>query len=284
MSVSFSYTSPHSSSSSPSSLHSFQYGKTGPWVMLLHGAASHTGQWKNLISLLSPSYRIIAFDQYGYGKSPSWSLDRPLTLEDQIQSLIQWIQHQNEPIHLVAHSHGATLATLIATRLPHLIRSLSLYEPNTFTLLDPKDPQDARAIQITKEAFGCFDPTKHQEENHPQFAEDLMHFWLGEGAWAKLPPLLQHQLISLMTPTLNEVNAVISDPVDPTAWQTLSTPTLLMHDPHTPFPAQRVVQRYASLLPSCRLAACTGMGHLAPIHAHAYVNTLILDHLNEYER
>ena len=265
-----------------SSLESFQYGTQGPWVMLLHGAASHSGQWKALLPHIEPHFRVIAFNQYGYGHSPSWTLDRPLTLQDQIKPLVKWIKETNEPIHLVGHSHGATLATLTAIQVSDLVQSLSLYEPNTFRVLDPNDPEDKEEYLNTKEAFGHLNPSLFEEKNHPQFAEGLLNFWLGEGQWDRLPSPLQKQLIAFMPPTLQEVHAVIYDDVSIDSFSVLHMPTLLMYDPQSPKPAQHVVKRYQQLLPNCTAHTFEGLGHLAPIHSAQHVNPIILKHLLTY--
>jgi len=49
----------------------------GPAVICTHANASTSGQWRNLMELLSPRYHVLAVDSYGAGKSPEWPSDRP---------------------------------------------------------------------------------------------------------------------------------------------------------------------------------------------------------------
>src|SRR5215470_12714439 len=48
----------------------------GPGVVCLHANASTLGQWRGLMDLLAPRFRVFAPDSYDSGKSPHWPSDR----------------------------------------------------------------------------------------------------------------------------------------------------------------------------------------------------------------
>jgi pimeloyl-ACP methyl ester carboxylesterase len=259
-------------------LEKLDYGQ-GPTVILFHGAASNASQWRELIQLMYSSYHLVAINQYGYGASPSWLKSTPLTLQQQIQPIISYIKDLDHSVHLVGHSHGATLAALTACTLPNRIRSLALYEPNTFGALDLNHPQDLMYYQSTCEAFDCFNTVNQTPDRYPDLAEKLLDFWLGTGSWHTLPKRLQQQIIGTMKPTLNEVYAVMHDVVDLEALAPLANRTLLMYDPHTPKEALQVIQRYKMVLGDCKTQVFPSLGHLAPIHYPEQVNPVIQAHI-----
>ncbi|RYF71255.1 MAG: alpha/beta fold hydrolase, partial [Comamonadaceae bacterium] len=57
---------------------------TGPGVVCLHANASSSAQWRGLMERLAPSFRVLAPDAYGAGKSPEWPSDRFIMLADEV--------------------------------------------------------------------------------------------------------------------------------------------------------------------------------------------------------
>ena len=258
------------------------YGK-GPIILLFHGAASHAIQWKKLIQLMQAEYQLIAFNQYGYGASPAWSAPTMMTLQDQIKPVLHYIKDLKQPVHLVGHSHGATLAALTATHIHQHVLSLSLYEPNTFCALDLNDPVDRKYYQDTQQAFEDFEAFNQTSEQEYQLkAQQLFDFWLGQGAWAGIQPRLQSQIISYMSPTLNEVYTVMHDPFPLHDLAVLASRTLIMYDPHTAPPAQQVIKRYISVMPTCQTHTFPHLGHLAPIRYAEQINPVIQKHIRRH--
>lgn len=256
----------------------FEQGEGEP-VVLFHGAASHSGQWRALTERLSERFKVVAFDQYGYRRSPQWSEARPMLMADQVAPIFEYLSQQSGPLHLVGHSHGASLAAVCASQLSGRVKSLSLYEPNTFLTLDLNDPEQARQYQGVAQAFGDLDERMLSEVSQARFAEDLLNFWLGEGAWRELPERMRAQLCGVMRPTAREVYAALHSPFDPASLSALGERVLLMFDPHTPPLARRVSERYLSLLPKAQVKHFPGCGHLAPILHADRVNAVIEAHL-----
>ncbi|MDP3224795.1 MAG: alpha/beta fold hydrolase, partial [Rubrivivax sp.] len=49
---------------------------SGPTLLCLHSNASSSTQWRALMELLSPRFRVLAPDQLGAGRSPPWPAAR----------------------------------------------------------------------------------------------------------------------------------------------------------------------------------------------------------------
>ena len=259
----------------------FEYG-TGELVILCHGAASHSGQWRQLIQQLSPSYRLVAFDQYGYRNSPPWLEPRPLMIADQAAPILNYLDDQIGPVHLVGHSHGSTIATYIAGHISHRVASLSLYEPNAFGVLKFDNSTEQNKLYEIINEFGDIEQRMDNLESRMIFAEELLDFWLGEGAWPKLPEKLRNQLISMMQTTSKDVYAALHSVVTLEPLKDLGSRVLMMFDPFTPDLAQAVTRRYLEILSDCMVHEFPHYGHLAPIFHAEKVNQCIATHIHRF--
>jgi abhydrolase domain-containing protein 14 len=64
--------------------------RTGPSVLLLHGARYHSGTWKDLGTLeklADAGFRALAIDLPGFGESTGWKIDENVFLAELIDSL-----------------------------------------------------------------------------------------------------------------------------------------------------------------------------------------------------
>ena len=107
-----------------------------PAVISLHSSASSPRQWSALAQTLGPAYRVAAPALIGYGDAPDWHHERPLSLDDEAQRIEPLIEAEPEGVYLVGHSFGGAVALRLAQRNPGKVRSLALYEPVLFSLLN----------------------------------------------------------------------------------------------------------------------------------------------------
>lgn len=103
-------------------------------AVLLHGIASSGLVWSDVAQSLSAAhYRVLAYDLLGFGASakPDWLR---YTVEDHARSVVYSLKKSNTttPITLVGHSMGCLVAIHIASRYPHLVKRVVLYEPPLF--------------------------------------------------------------------------------------------------------------------------------------------------------
>ena len=71
-------------------------------VLLIHSTVAGNKQWRKLVEYLSPDYRVLAPNLFGYGTTPEWSKNRHQTLNDQVDLLASFFE-QNESISIVGH-------------------------------------------------------------------------------------------------------------------------------------------------------------------------------------
>ena len=103
---------------------------TGPVVILLHGLASSSRNWEEIVPLLSPRYRCITIDLLGFGQSPKPE-GAEYSIEQHVGSLHRTIRHLKirEPYILVGHSLGSLLACRYARQYPKEVSRLMMLSP-----------------------------------------------------------------------------------------------------------------------------------------------------------
>jgi pimeloyl-ACP methyl ester carboxylesterase len=132
---------------------------------MIHGVASSSVTWQNVVPLLEPRYRCIRIDLLGFGGSPV-PADAEYTLEEHVASLARTIRslRLRDPFLLMGHSMGGLIAPRFAAvgRGRRQVRRLVLVSPPVY--LDPKElanPLDRRAQAFYAQAYRYI--REHQE-------------------------------------------------------------------------------------------------------------------------
>ena len=101
--------------SHPPLLHVATDAGTGPVIILVHGIASSSITFYEVIPLLTPNHRVIAVDILGFGQSPA-PAGCEYRLEDHVRALAATIRSLKlrEPFVLVGHSLGSLISTRYA--------------------------------------------------------------------------------------------------------------------------------------------------------------------------
>jgi pimeloyl-ACP methyl ester carboxylesterase len=109
--------------------------------VLIHGVASSSVTFQNVLPLIEDSHRCIAIDLLGFGESPipensEYTLaDHAAAIERTIASL-----RIREPFTLVGHSMGSLIGARYAARFPKRVSKLVLVSPPVY--LDPAELSD----------------------------------------------------------------------------------------------------------------------------------------------
>lgn len=246
---------------------------SGPGVVCLHSNAASSSQWRALMDLLAPNFRVLAADSYGAGKSPAWPTDRPVGLRDEAALLEPVFARAGEPFALVGHSYGAAVALLAALARPHRVRALVLYEPTLFALLDAESPppNEADGIRATvaaaAAALDAGDPAGA--------AECFIDFWMGAGAWAQMPEPRKGPIMTSIVNIRGWGSALIGEPTPLAAFAALRVPVLLMIGTDSPASSLGVARLLTKALPSVEVMEFPGLGHMGPVTHPDVVNEAI---------
>lgn len=105
----------------------------GPVVVLVHGIASSSVTFQNLVPLLESRHRTISIDILGFGRSPA-PADATYTIEEHVAALDRTLRslRLREPYVLVGHSMGSLIVTRWAAEHPGALSRLVLVGPPVY--------------------------------------------------------------------------------------------------------------------------------------------------------
>lgn len=105
---------------------------SGKPLILLHGNGENGEYFTNQIDYFSKSYRVIAVDTRGHGKSPRG--DKPFTIRQFAEDLKDFMdEHEIEKAHLLGFSDGGNIALVFALKYPQRVDRLILNGANLDT-------------------------------------------------------------------------------------------------------------------------------------------------------
>lgn len=123
---------------------------------------------------------MLAVDLTGQGRSEPWSEPKPFSFSIDVERLGD-IVRAAQPAHVVGHSYGCTIALHVARTLPDSLRTLSLFDPVAFSVLDAHDDRDAMAILAALDLSW-----KPEPDQRDRWLRTFVDFWGGSGAWSTL--------------------------------------------------------------------------------------------------
>jgi pimeloyl-ACP methyl ester carboxylesterase len=248
---------------------------TGDPVVLLHSSGMSGRQWKRLASALSSrGMRAVVPDLSGHGRSPEWPEPTPFSYLIDVERMTRLLESLGTPAHLVGHSYGGLLSLLVSVRAPTLVRSLVLYDPVAFGVLDPvKDADAGRDLERVPPAW---DGTADGRE---RWLEAFVNYWGEPGAWASLRDDVRAEFRRVGWVVYQEVSTLVKDPTPASAYREIPAPVLLLSGQSSPIAAHRVARRLADSFPHARTVTVEHAGHMGPLTHADVVNRTILDAL-----
>lgn len=246
----------------------------GTPVVLLHGSASSGAQWKETIDDLRLHHRVITPDLPGYGGSetdPARPSDR---LDSDVLAIIELIEQIGEPVHLVGHSMGASVAIKLAMTAGHLVRSLTVFEPAMFHLLRDGNAQDQvlhRDIALVEGMLAAC----AADNDAPAGMARFVDFWNGEGTWDRLTPNVQDMYASQIGHVLRDFAAGGKETWGSDAVAGIACPTFTYLGLKSPAVSQRTTEIVAEAIRGASLTVLPDADHMAPMtHAGILAPTM----------
>ena len=228
---------------------------------------------------LSSSYRLLAPDCYCAGKSPKWDSDRLMTLHDEVNFLQPVFSDAGQTFSLVAHSYGAAVALIAALTYPDRIRSLVLYEPTLFALIESnsEQPNDAEGIRnVVARSI-----EELQRGQTYAAAEHFIDYWMGPGSWSATSEERKAPIAESVRCIQHWAHALFEETTPPAAFSAIRAPVLLMSGARSTVSALAVIRRLALLLPQARQYRFSDLGHMGPVTHADKVNAVIAKFLCE---
>jgi pimeloyl-ACP methyl ester carboxylesterase len=248
-------------------------------VVCIHASASSSGQWRPLTERLAGRFRSLAVDLYGYGQSPPWPDERPLSLADEAEHIEPVFEAAGDRVHVIGHSYGGAVALKAALVRPARLRSLILFEPVLFAVLMAEDPQQpaAREIVAVRDDTVAAVDRGDLDTAGGRFAD----YWMGAGTWSRMPASRRQAVSRAMSKVKAEWLAVFTEPTPLSAFAALDVPTLCIVGSNSPASSRGVARLLAKTLPSVTTVEIDGVGHMAPVTHPDRVNAVIASYLED---
>ena len=256
----------------------FREAGSGPGVICLHANASSSGQWRALTELLAARFHVFAPDSYGAGKSPPWPTGRKVALRDEVALLEPVLARAGDGISLVGHSYGGGIALVGALAHRQRLRSMALYEPTLFALVERESPSDVDGIRGTVAAAVA----ALGRGEASAAARCFIDFWMGEGAFDRMPERVQAASAESVRNIQGWKDALFDEPAPTQAFAALDVPVLLMVGSKSPLSSRAVSRRLARVLPRAELVELEGLGHMGPVTHPGLVNERIRGFLERH--
>lgn len=252
---------------------SYREAGSGPGVVCLHANASASGQWRSLMELLAPKFRVLAPDLYDAGASPRWPSDRVIELRDEVALVEPVLERAGARIALVGHSYGGAVALKAALAHPGRVRALALYEPTLFSLIDADRPAPNDADGIRR---GVADTAAALEAGDPDAAaERFIDYWMWPGAWQATPRERKPAIAAAVANIRRWGHALFQEPTPLEAFRRLDVPVLYMVGRRSPASALGVARLLAPALPRAELVEYDELGHMGPVTHPDVVNAAV---------
>lgn len=251
----------------------------GPGVVCIHSNASTSAQWRGLMDLLAPNFRVFAPDSYDSGKSPQWPSDRVINLRDEVALIEPVLTKAGSPLALVGHSYGAAVALIAALANPARVRVMALYEPTLFALLDAErsPPNEAEGIRSAVADAGI----SLDAGNQDAAAERFIDYWMGSGSWQQTPEQRKPPIAASVTNVRRWSYALFNEPTPLETFRSLNVPILYMIGKRSTPSAHGVARLLVSALPRVEVVEFENLGHMGPVTHPDPVNEVIARFLKQ---
>jgi 3-oxoadipate enol-lactonase len=241
----------------------------GEPLLLLHGLGSSVLDWENQIGEMARSFRVIACDMRGHGRSEKPT--GPYSVAQFASDTADLLKALNAaPAHICGLSMGGMIAFQLAVDFPALVRSLVIVNSGPAMVL--KKPSQRALVGL----------------------RFFIVRWFGMRAMAKIvagplfPKPDQKQLRETFTNRVaeNDPRAYLDSVRAINGWSILDRvsgircPVLVISSDHDYTPVE-VKREYAALIPGAVVTVLKDSRHAAPVDQPAEFNRIVLEFLGQ---
>ncbi|MEM7750382.1 MAG: alpha/beta hydrolase, partial [Pseudomonadota bacterium] len=221
-------------------------------------------QWRHLQRTLGTNYSLVAPDLRRLDASNSQLVAENLTLEQEVELLLELVDRGSGKFHVVGHSYGGAVALRLALTRSDRVASLVLYEPSAFSLLHGMGQYGRLAAQeIQTLATRVSDLVGNGFSQRA--AEQFVRYWGDDSTWATLRPDQQQELTQQMALVVQHFHALQESSMCLEDLQNLPMPTLVLRGGCSPTPSRLIACHLLAHLSDVKGACFSEAGHMGPV-------------------
>ena len=207
---------------------------SGDPVVFVHGAVADLRFWEPQRATFAKQYRFISYSYRYHGTGP-WADDgKQYSAETHAADLGALIKALNlGPVHLVGLSYGGTVATIVATKEPQLVRTLTLAEPGIFAVLGESPESKVALDEWTKGLVPVMAALKAGDSTSATKQLSALVTGTSVEDIDKFPAVLRQGLLDNAR-TLPLLFAARATPITCETLRGIKHPTLVVHGERTP--------------------------------------------------
>ena len=234
-------------------------------ALLIHCSLGHAGGWSGVMAGLGDLLTAIAYDLPGHGRSADWDKRGDLQAVSMAMAVdLMQDQAQGQPVDVIGHSFGGTVALRLAVERPDLVRSLVLIEPVFVAALladrpDLKDPYDLHMGDYA---------TALQAGDMTAAARAFSDVWGDGRAWDVLPEAQKQAMIKRIHLIMEGAPSIYDDAAGLLSGGRLDrikAPLLLMEGGESPIYIAAINTALARRIAQAERLIVPGAGHMLPI-------------------
>lgn len=232
-----------------------------------HCSLSSGKSFMPLMSHFENDLTMAAIDLPGQGKSSMPDMDKDYHTQC-VTSCLQELQKHEGQHDLIGHSFGATVVLALAAENPELVRSLVLFEPVFFGLLNDAGHDKFHSDMAQEKPFD----DAIRRGDMLAAAEAFLTRWGLPGEWDAMPDVARNVMASRMWLIPAQSPGIIDDgPIRMrlSALKDLNIPTLVMHGAKSPDIMAAITEVITEAMPNGTGQSLSGAGHMLPITHHA---------------
>ena len=243
----------------------YQFGGGGPTLLLLHQTGFNSDEYWRMMPELSKTYRVVAMDTLGYGKS-----DKPpvgFKHEDYARTVVSFLSALAiNRCNIVSHLTGAGIAVEVAAAHPELVDKLVLidipfYSPEM--RIERQNRKDFKGWELKDDGSHISDYWKRFRGLTPKASAENL-------TTAVLSTLLAG-------PRSHDGHQALFRYIMETRLPLIKAPTLLISGSEAPI--RERVDAALKMIPRCRLVKIEGGGDILPLERPEQCNKAILEFL-----
>jgi lipase len=239
-------------------------------VVFLHSGVGSAGEWRGVFQLWPESHRLVAVDAYGGGVGPGVAGRR--RLDDYADQVLAVADHVGEPIHLVGFSWGGATALHVGATASPLLASLTVIEPEAYSLLNASDEPAFSVISELRERW-----REHvRADRWYEASEEFIDFYNGPGTFARWPASRRDRFLDVQRARGDLWEVLFEAPLTAETLRRIPLPVHVVEGTATSVVDHTICDVVRRHVPNTEHTLIEGAGHMLPLtHAPQLTPALI---------